>query len=90
MSTVLDEDTTTVVLEGLDFEVPCLAGEHAAHVSIACRHCGDQAFYCRDHWESKRHRVEEFLSLSFFSVVVCSVCKTQAHTVDDLVRVVPL
>jgi hypothetical protein len=88
VSTLLDEET--VVLEALDFEVPCLTGGHAAQLSIACRHCEDQAFYCRDHWERKRRRIEEFLSKSLFSMVVCATCKTSAYTVEDLVQVVPL
>lgn len=88
MSTLTDEDT--VVLEGLDFEIPCGAGGHAAHVSIACKHCGDQGFLCRDHWGKKRRRVDEYLRVHILGVVVCSVCKTQAWSVEDLVQVVPL
>jgi hypothetical protein len=88
MSTLLDEET--VLLDALDFEVPCLTGGHAAQVSIACRHCKDQAFYCRDHWGWKRRRIAEFLSLSLFSTVVCSACKTSAYSIEDLVQVVPL
>ncbi|WP_067198868.1 hypothetical protein [Microbacterium sp. XT11] len=88
MSVLLDEET--VVLEGLDFEVPCLTGGHAAQLSIACRTCQDQAFYCTDHWARKRREIEEFLSTSILSMVACASCKTVAYTVDDLVTVVPL
>lgn len=88
MSTLLDDET--VVLEHLDFEVPCQVGEHAAHVSIACRSCRDQAFYCRDHWEAKRRRVDEFLRSSIFAVVVCAACKLHAHSIEDLVEVIEL
>lgn len=88
MSVLLDAET--VLLEDLDFELPCLAGEHTAHVSVACRSCKDQAFYCRDHWEAKRRRVEEFLSQSILALVVCSQCETKAYTLEDLVEVVPV
>lgn len=90
MSVLLDEDTTTVVLEGLDFEIPCVEGEHAAELSVSCRFCEDQAFSCRAHWDRKRAVVDAFLSTSVFAVVVCIRCRTQAYSIDDLVLVVPL
>lgn len=88
MSALLDKET--VVLDELDFEVPCLTGGHAAQLSIACRVCQDQAFYCTDHWARKRQVIEAFLSTSIFSTVVCASCKTIAYSIDDLVQVVPL
>ena len=39
MSVLLDEDT--LVIEGLEFEIPCeKVGDHAAELAVSCRGCG--------------------------------------------------
>lgn len=90
MSVVLDEQTDTVVLEALDFEVPCVEPGPAAELSISCRFCPDQAFWCRAHWAMKVRRIEEFLARDVLATVVCSSCRAKGHAVGDLVEVVPL
>ena len=85
---LLDEET--VVLEGLDFEVPCNRGEHPAEVSIRCRTCGSGSMLCRPHLARCREAVEEFLAVRPFAICRCADCGAFGFTFDELVEVVPL
>lgn len=87
MSVLLDEDT--IVLEGLEFEIPCVnGGDHAAELSFGCRFCPQQGFLCREHWKARRRIVDDYLAVHPGSTVVCAMCRTSALCLDDLVRVV--
>ncbi|MEU4016211.1 hypothetical protein AB0E56_13210 [Microbacterium sp. NPDC028030] len=88
MSVLLDEET--VVLDSLDFEVPCNRGEHAAEVMVRCRSCGSGSMLCRDHLAKVRQRVEEFLAARAFALCKCADCGDFGFTFDELVEVVPL
>lgn len=91
MSAVLDEETTTVVLEGLDFDVPCIvADDHAADLLIECRFCPSAAYHCGSHWREKRQRADLLFTLGVIGSVYCDECRTHAASVDELVKVVPL
>lgn len=93
MSVLLDEETDTVILEGLDFEIPCIVirpAEHAAEVSIECRFCPYQSYRCRDHWERQRAKLQAFLEHVPGAVVYCATCQTAAKAIEDLVTVVTL
>ena len=90
MSTLLDEETTTVVLEALDFEVSCVQPKpepHPAQFSMTCRACGAVEFGCLDHIRYTDHRLasEPLLSL------VCRNCQASTENcVTELFVVVPL
>ena len=87
MSTLLDEET--VVLDALDFEVPCEAGEHAAEVWVQCRFCRENAgALCRVHLQMKRG--EAAWKLIFVARIACASCNTTATDFDELFEAVPL
>ena len=88
MSVLLDEDT--IVLEGLEFDIECMRGQHSAALSVECRFCPRQMFVCRKHWTEACSIVDDFLASHLNSAVSCSECGTDAWCLDDLVRVVPL
>lgn len=89
MSTLLDEET--ILLEGLDFEIPCSAKvDHTADVSVLCRGCGSGAMYCAEHAEAIRRNVDLILAASPLGVVACAHCKRVARSFDELAKVVPL
>ena len=91
MSVLLDEET--VVLNELDFDIPCIVdmdGGHAAEVIVECRFCPVSAYHCWEHWTNKRRRIDDYLADSVFSVVTCKDCRTTVGTLDELVRVVAL
>ena len=90
MSALLDEETTTVDLTALDFEIPCIAGEHAAECLVSCRFCGEEGFHCWAHWQGKRRQVDELLALGVIRQVRCMTCLCTAASVDELCRVVSL
>lgn len=90
MSVVLDEETTTVVLGALDFEVPCARGEHAAELFVQCRTCGTGSAICRKHWREAVHRIEAFIALQRDPQLVCTGCGSRAETVEELVEVITL
>lgn len=87
MSTLLDEET--VVLDALDFEVPCEAGEHAAEVWVQCRSCRENAgALCRPHLQVKR--AEAAIKLFYSARIGCAMCNTTATDFDELFEAVPL
>lgn len=89
MSVLLDEDTTTVLLKGLDFDVPCEAGEHAADVWVKCRFCQENAgALCHDHLRLKR--AEAAVKLRISGLIGCAMCDTVAFEFDALFQAVPL
>lgn len=90
MSVVLDEQTDLLVLEGLDFEVPCARGEHPAEVMVRCRSCGTGSMLCRDHLAKTRKHVEDFIASHLLAVCVCAECKAIGASFDDLVEVISL
>ena len=92
MSVLLDEETDTVILEGLDFEIPCYVTEppHAAEVVAICRFCGFEAFLCKEHWKRDVDRITEYLARRPFMVLACQNCERHAPTYDELIRVVDL
>lgn len=87
MSVLLDEET--VVLEALDFEVPCRkVGDHAAELAFTCRSCGFVDFSCRPHFEELRRIVDAWAERGVRAVHVR--CGFRATSLDELVRVVTL
>lgn len=90
MSVVLNEQTDTVVLEVLDFEIECIFKGHAAEVLVSCRFCESEAYHCSRHWSSKRRSIDEQMASYPLCTVTCKDCGTVAWSIDDLVRVVPL
>ncbi|WP_295035090.1 hypothetical protein [uncultured Microbacterium sp.] len=87
MSVLLDEDT--IVLEGLEFEIPCVKvgpEEHAAENSLTCRSCGAVIFACDHHIALTR----VILATNPWAAIVCLSCDTEEDTVDGLYMVVPL
>lgn len=86
MSVLLDEET--VVLEALDFEVPCRkVGDHRAEVSFACRGCGHVEFSCRMHLEQLRGFIAINTACGIKTVHVR--CGYRAWSLDELAVVVP-
>lgn len=87
MSVLLDEET--VVLEGLDFEVPCVmasAVEHAATVLIRCRGCGSTAPICDEHLEGMRTACTRKGAIR----VECTQCGAGGPDLDSVSEVIPL
>ncbi|GAA4762296.1 hypothetical protein [Microbacterium gilvum] len=89
MSTLLDADT--VVLEGLEFEVPCGRScpdhPHAATHSCTCRSCGDLVLLCATCIAALNER----LASDALFVLVCFAChRMTTRCVEDLAIVVPL
>jgi ribosomal protein L37E len=88
MSVLLDEET--IVLEDLDFEIPCeKIGDHAAELSVSCRGCGHTQFICRPHFEAGRKRIEE-IAATTGRRIVHRRCGNASMTVHGLAKVVPL
>lgn len=88
MTVVLDEQTDTVVLEGLDFEVPYMKGEHVAAFFVKCRGCEINAGnLCGDHLAEVRRRLER---ASLVGVVVCGDCHRVSDSFDGTYQVTPL
>lgn len=79
MSVLLDEEA--VVLEGLDFEVPCAAGEHKAEFVITCRHCHKVTFICARHLAKLRSSFRDVVT------VTCLGCGFTGPTMDDVAEV---
>lgn len=87
MSVLLDEET--VVLEGLDFTVPCAAGGHSAEVWVQCRTCRkNAAALCIEHLKVKREEVARKLLTS--PAVGCARCDAVGMSFDELFEAVPL
>lgn len=87
MSVLLDEET--VILEGLDFAVPCEAGGHAAEVWVQCRSCRKNAgALCVTHLQVKREEVARKLMTS--PAVACARCEATGTSFDQLFEAVPL
>lgn len=88
MTTLLDEETT-VILDALDFEIPCGMAAHAeADVSVTCRACGNGAYLCSEHLEWSRGKFVLLLTLG--GQPWCIKCHAQADTYDELFEVIPL
>lgn len=86
---VLDEQTDRVVLEGLDFEVPCDTGrDHKAEVVLRCRRCGTSSMHCRLHLAAIRRDCESLNRST--RVIGCRVCRAAAQDLDVVFEVVPL
>lgn len=91
MSTLLDGETTTVVLDALDFEVPCSYRDESTHVAEAaatCRTCGNGVFACSGHLQ--RDREKWLVSVALGGNPRCKQCKTTDATFDAVFDVVPL
>lgn len=89
MSVLLDEET--VVLDALDFDVPCSypVGEaHAAEVVARCRTCANGGFACTGHVQRDRERWD--VSVALGAKPRCKQCKTTGTTFDDVFEAVPL
>lgn len=88
MSVLLDEET--VVLDGLDFDVPCVHEDEPAEFFVKCRGCDDNAGHlCGRHLAAARRRVTE-LGLNPFVQPRCAVCLRETASFDDAYVVVPL
>lgn len=83
-------DDQPVVLDDLEFEVPCaLTGDHAADVYVSCRFCDDNAgALCTRHLLAKRAEAEQMFHARRY--ISCSKCARVAQEFDDLFTVVPL
>lgn len=89
MSVLLDEEN--VVLDALDFDVPCsypVAEMHAAEVVVMCRCCRNSAFCCSGHLQ--RDREKWSVSVALGGSPRCKQCKTTAETFDEVFEAVPL
>lgn len=92
MSALLDEETTTVVLDELDFEVTCPfpgCGKAATHM-VTCRACGHGGGICAEHLAFERRA---FLIASIVNPHdgrKCAGCRMSGSTFDDVFEVVPL
>lgn len=89
MSVLLDEET--VVLDSLDFDVPCsypVQEAHAAEVVATCRTCSNGGFACTGHVQRDRERWSVAVALG--ASPRCNQCKTTGATLDDVFVVVAL
>lgn len=85
MSVLLDEDT--VVLNALDFELPCaIETDHAAEIALTCRGCGQASLICRRDLRVFR----EWLRARARDVVTCKACGLFGVELDDIAAEVPL
>lgn len=90
MSALLDEDTSTATLEGLDFSIPCaFADDHAAEVFARCRRCKGGAFLCRHHFEAVRDQALEKLAARP-TVLFCAHCEASTRAFDVLFEAVDI
>ncbi|GAA3948161.1 hypothetical protein [Microbacterium soli] len=88
MSTLLDEET--VVLDALDFEIPCARGGHDAEFFVKCRGCDLNAGnLCARHLANVRRRVEDIVRAGIF-IPRCAFCGRPAMSFDEAYKVVPL
>lgn len=81
MTARVDEDR--VVLEALDFEVPCEVDggcSCAATVSLSCRHCGMTVLLCEGHVAAYRRWFEKVRGRGM--VVVCKSCHVHMPSFD--------
>ncbi len=91
MSALLDEESTTVVLERLDFAAPCTSSrDHAAEVGLQCRGCGRVDLACMKHAQELRVKLEALVALGVWDAIVCIRCRHKGYTWDEVIRVVPL
>ena len=89
MSVMLDDDTTTVVLHVLDFDVPCgNGGDHKAEVALRCRRCGTCSLLCRPHLAVVRRECESLDRAT--RVIGCRVCRAGSRDLDTAFEMVPL
>lgn len=88
---MLDEETTTVLLEELDFEVTCPFPEcgKRAEFMVTCRTCGHGGGICSEHLDYER---KAFLLTAILGTHhrKCAGCLTSGSTFDDVFSVVPL
>lgn len=91
MSAVLDEETTTVVLDTLDFDALCQATlDHPAEVGLRCRICGHTDLACREHADELRVRLERLVASGIWNAIMCRHCRGEGPTWDAVVEVVDL
>lgn len=89
MSTLLDAET--ILLEALDFDIPCCASDdHAAQLVVTCRFCGADAFICKKHHQEVLEDVASFKRVHPWSSVGCAHCGGRAREYCDVFRVVDL
>lgn len=87
MSTLLDVEP--VILDGLDFQVPCVAQGHPADVWVQCRFCEQNAgALCHFHLRFKRAEAEAKAAKA--ARIQCAGCGKLGSEFDDLFTVVPL
>lgn len=87
MSVLLDEDT--VVLEALDFEIPCAKCEQKAAFFVKCVGCNLNAGHlCAGHLTLVRLRLEGIVSMGI--TPVCAYCGRESKSFDTAYQVVKL
>lgn len=88
MSILLDDQP--VVLDDLEFEVPCaMKCGHPADVYVTCRFCDTNAgALCYRHLQAKRAEAAQMLRTK--KAIACAQCARVALTFDDLFEVVDL
>lgn len=88
MSILLDDQP--VVLDDLEFEVPCaMKCGNPADVYVTCRFCDTNAgALCHRHLLAKRAEAEQMLHAK--KAIACGQCSRVALTFDDLFEVVDL
>lgn len=93
MSVLLDEETTTVVLQGLDFTERCDTArhgmpEHPAEAMTRFRCCSAGALLCMRHVKQQREGVDSRLAMG--GRIICGYCSAEFTSYDACVEVVPL
>lgn len=86
MTVTLDEDTTTIILDRLDFVPACEfpgAAEHAGSKAIRCRACGASAILCDKHLARLRRKTRG-------CILTCIHCEERRNSFDALIEVVSL
>lgn len=85
MSVVLDEQTDTVVLEGLDFDLQCAAPtDHVADVMLITRCCRKETLLCAHHLAIVRFECDSR------DASKCKRCGHLSFSFDEAAEVVPL
>lgn len=90
MSTLLDEETATDSLSGLDFAIPCaLVTEHDAEVFGRCKRCKGGSFLCRECFEIIRQDAIKRCAMRP-TVLFCSYCAAPTSSFDLLFEAVSI
>jgi hypothetical protein len=78
-------DDVTVVIEDLDFDLPCFrSDDHAAEVLLTCRLCGVYGYYCVKH--ARLIRADAEAKLMVAGAIQCARCEGRAFSFDELVE----